>query len=153
MLLNLAHEAPRVEIDLLLFARRKSTWAGLVAAGLLVLSLASILRTRGMPASEPPRTGYDTIEGLAGAMFGRYILPFEAVSLLLLATTVAVIVLAKREGRARPSRSEPARGAVPAPRPAQLGGEADGGLGGELAANRASARRATTTTTTVGGSS
>jgi NADH:ubiquinone oxidoreductase subunit 6 (subunit J) len=30
-------------------------------------------------------------------MFGRYLLPFEAVSVLLLATAVAVVVLAKRD--------------------------------------------------------
>jgi NADH:ubiquinone oxidoreductase subunit 6 (subunit J) len=30
-------------------------------------------------------------------MFGRYLLPFEAISILLLATAVAVVVLAKRD--------------------------------------------------------
>ena len=39
----------------------------------------------------------DGIVDLAIALFGRYGLPFEAASLLLLATMVAVIVLAKRQ--------------------------------------------------------
>jgi len=143
MLLNLAHEATRVEIDLSLFARRKSAWAALVAAALLVLSLAAILKTDVGIASEPPRTGYDTIEALAGAMFGRYILPFEAVSLLLLATTVAVVVLAKRERGSRRPRSESGRAAAVI-RPPEPGGE----LASELRGARATARRETTS---VGG--
>jgi NADH-quinone oxidoreductase subunit J len=106
MLLNLAHEKTRVEIDLSLFTRRKSTWAGAIAAAILLLSLVSILEGRASPASEPPASGYDTIGGLAGALFGRFILPFEAVSLLLLATTVAVVVLAKRERGPRRDRSD-----------------------------------------------
>ena len=44
-----------------------------------------------------PEHGIDTINGLAGEMFGRYLLPFEAISILLLATAVAVVVLAKRD--------------------------------------------------------
>jgi NADH-quinone oxidoreductase subunit J len=141
MLLNLAHEATHVELDLSLFARRKSTWAALVAGALLVLSLASILKTDVGIASEPPPTGYDTIEALAGAMFGRYILPFEAVSLLLLATTVAVVVLAKRERGSRP-RSTSAR-ATQRIRPSE-----PPKLGGEIAESRGAARRETTS---VGG--
>ena len=112
MLLNLAHEAPRVELDRALFARRKSTLAAIVAGGLFVLALAAILELRGTPASEPPRAGYDAIDALAGALFGRFILPFEAVSLLLLATTVAVVVLAKRERGARRPLSGAARTAA-----------------------------------------
>jgi NADH-quinone oxidoreductase subunit J len=111
MLLNLAHEEPREVIDLGLFRRRKSVWAGIVVAGLLILTLAAVQTGSGRAAavSEPPLAGYDTIDALAGALFGRYILPFEAVSLLLLATTVAVVVLAKRErgpGRRHPSAAQ-----------------------------------------------
>jgi NADH:ubiquinone oxidoreductase subunit 6 (subunit J) len=41
--------------------------------------------------------GIDAPKALASWMFGRYVLPFEAVSVLLLATAVGVLVLAKRE--------------------------------------------------------
>jgi len=41
--------------------------------------------------------GLDALDGLAELLFSRYALAFEAASLLLLATMVAVLVLAKRE--------------------------------------------------------
>jgi NADH-quinone oxidoreductase subunit J len=127
MLLNLAHEKPRVEIDLKLFARRKSTLAGLIVAGFLMLTLVAIMKSQGALASEPPLAGYDTIDALAGAMFGRYILPFEAVSLLLLATTVAVVVLAKRErGPKRGSTVAVQRAAAPVPSAQPIAPETSG---------------------------
>ncbi len=41
--------------------------------------------------------GIDHLPALAELLFSRYMLPFEAASLLLLATMIAVIVLAKRQ--------------------------------------------------------
>jgi len=41
--------------------------------------------------------GIDELSSIADVLFSRYMLPFEASSLLLLATMVAVIALAKRE--------------------------------------------------------
>jgi NADH:ubiquinone oxidoreductase subunit 6 (subunit J) len=41
----------------------------------------------------------DDINQIAIALFGRYSLPFQAVSVLLLTTMVAVLVLAKRRTR------------------------------------------------------
>ena len=40
--------------------------------------------------------GVSSLSGLAELMFSTYLLPFEAASVLLLAATIAVIVLAKR---------------------------------------------------------
>ena len=46
---------------------------------------------------EVASSGVDDIKKIAEVLFSRYMLPFEAASLLLLATMVAVIVLAKRQ--------------------------------------------------------
>ena len=62
-----------------------------------------------LAATAVPEHGIDSVNGLAGEMFGRYLLPFEAVSLLLLATAVAVVVLAKRE-RGTTARNKPGGG-------------------------------------------
>jgi NADH:ubiquinone oxidoreductase subunit 6 (subunit J) len=51
-----------------------------------------------------PEDGIDRIPALAGEMFGRYLLPFEAISILLLATAVAVVVLAKRDRKDAPRK-------------------------------------------------
>ncbi len=65
------------------------------AAGMIgVLRGAEHLASSGAPL---PEGGLDPLEGLAQAMFTRYSLPFEAASVLLLATAVGVLVLAKRE--------------------------------------------------------
>jgi NADH:ubiquinone oxidoreductase subunit 6 (subunit J) len=44
-----------------------------------------------------PEGGLDPLQGMAEAMFGRFVLPFEAASVLLLATAVGVMALAKRQ--------------------------------------------------------
>ncbi len=59
------------------------------------------------PAPAAAEHGLDELAQLAPLLFGRYALPFEAASLLLLATMVAVIALAKRQrgGRESPERA------------------------------------------------
>jgi NADH:ubiquinone oxidoreductase subunit 6 (subunit J) len=54
-----------------------------------------------LPATriQVPEDGYDPASALAAEMFTRYTLPFEAASVLLLATAVGVLVLAKRQRR------------------------------------------------------
>jgi NADH-quinone oxidoreductase subunit J len=105
MLLNLAHEEPRLAIDLGLLERRNSFVAACIAAALLVALLVAAEQSGSAARVEPPPAGgYDAVGALAAALFGRYILPFEAVSLLLLATTVAVLVLARRERGPRRDR-------------------------------------------------
>jgi NADH-quinone oxidoreductase subunit J len=100
MLLNLADVGPLERIDLALFHQRKTVWTLAVAGALLGLSAFVAL---GAPpaaaASEAalPKGGIDGLQGLADEMFSRYLLPFELISVLLLATAVAVVVLAKRQ--------------------------------------------------------
>ena len=57
-------------------------------------------------AAEPgvEERGIDDLDAIADILFSRYILPFEAASILLLATMIAVIALAKRQrGHAAPA--------------------------------------------------
>jgi NADH-quinone oxidoreductase subunit J len=86
------------------YSAARSIPGGLVAAGLLaVVTLAVLASDLPAPAPEPGQVGIDSATGLASWMFGRYVLPFEAVSVLLLATAVGVLVLAKRQ---RPGMKE-----------------------------------------------
>lgn len=82
-----------------LFRSTRSRFAG-AAAGALALATVLVIQAskRRLPRVEAPdrEAGFDPIEPLAGALFGRYSLPFEAVSLVLLASMVAVLVLARR---------------------------------------------------------
>jgi len=106
MLLNLASLPALEDTGLALFARGRSGVTVVVAAALLCLGLAAVVgspATAAQTLADMPPDGIDAIkgtpgltEGMAGEMFGRYLLPFEAVSMLLLATAVAVVVLAKR---------------------------------------------------------
>jgi NADH-quinone oxidoreductase subunit J len=100
MLLNLADEKPLERIDRLLFHERKTLWTLLVAGALLGIGTFAALQVVPVLAGGEaalPSQGIDELQGLAQAMFSRYLLPFEAVSVLLLATAVAVVVLAKRK--------------------------------------------------------
>ncbi len=100
MLLNLADMKPLERIDLLLFHERKTVWTMLVAGSLLGIGAFVALQTMPVAAASGPalpEQGIDGLQGLAEAMFSRYLLPFEAISVLLLATAVAVVVLAKRK--------------------------------------------------------
>jgi len=100
MLLNLADLKPLERIDLVLFHDRKTVWAMLIAGSLLGIGAFVALQTAPVAAASAPALpehGIDGLQALADAMFSRYLLPFEAVSVLLLATAVAVLVLAKRK--------------------------------------------------------
>ena len=99
MLLNLADEKPLEKLDLELFHQRKTVWTLLVAGALL--GIGAFAAAQAVPAAaasgaELPH-GIDDLLGLADEMFSRYLLPFEVISVLLLATAVAVVVLAKRK--------------------------------------------------------
>lgn len=103
MLLNLGAPGTADKIDAKMFSRPNAALVVVIAVSLLVLGLMTVKKSGVVMAATPvPEQGIDSVNGLAGEMFGRYLLPFEAVSLLLLATAVAVVVLAKRErGAAR----------------------------------------------------
>lgn len=66
-----------------------------------VLGMLALLASADVPHTAPDPAmlaqGFDGLEPIAVALFSRYLLPFEAASLLLLATMVGVIVLAKRQ--------------------------------------------------------
>lgn len=104
MLLNLGTDemTDQVEQHIGKGARAK---AGIgVALAMLVLSLVAALSTR-FDGVDPglAENGNDPVPALAGEMFTRYSLPFEAASVLLLATAVGVMVLAKRHRSPRPA--------------------------------------------------
>lgn len=96
MLLNLGD--PEVQADEPLFHGRVTGGLGVALAVLAVLLLAS--RGTDLAPVEVylwPEGGLDPLQGMAEAMFGRFVLPFEAASVLLLATAVGVMALAKRQ--------------------------------------------------------
>jgi NADH-quinone oxidoreductase subunit J len=109
MLLNLGAPGTADKTDAKMFSRPNATLVVVVAGLLLVLGAVTVKQSGVVYAeSDVPERGIDSVNGLAGEMFGRYLLPFEAVSLLLLATAVAVVVLAKRERGG--ARNKPERG-------------------------------------------
>lgn len=104
MLLNLGDVRPHGPIDGALVAGRKTFAAVAVSGALLFLGIVTAVKSGTVRASNGALTqGVDDIDGMAGEMFSRYLLPFEAISLLLLATAVAVVVLAKRDPRTPPA--------------------------------------------------
>jgi NADH-quinone oxidoreductase subunit J len=81
----------------------------LIAVGMLAVSLTAIYAGERLAPPDPQllETGIDSVMGLADLVFGRFVLSFEAAGVLLLAATVAVMVLAKRQRRL--AGEEPAR--------------------------------------------
>ena len=111
MLLNLGDPDEAAMHEPVFHAGTRSLPGGLVAAGLLAVVAVAVLGSEfPAPATDLSASGIDSASGLASWMFGRYALPFEAVSVLLLATAVGVLVLAKRQ---RPDAGLPSGGASP----------------------------------------
>src|SRR5262249_23453835 len=97
MLLNLGFAGPLPKLDRGMFARRRSALAIAVTLAIFATSALAITATPESAApGNVPEHGLHTLHSLAHSRFGPYALPFEATSLLLLATAVAVVVLAKR---------------------------------------------------------
>ncbi len=94
MLLNLGDERRLSER-----LKLRSTIGIVFAAGLL-LELFVIIGIRGratIPATMHPQSeSLGTVEGVGKALFGRFVLPFEITSLLLLVAIVGAVLLAKR---------------------------------------------------------
>jgi len=65
-------------------------------AGLFLVILISLLLSA--PAWRVLPQGVETFLGLGRAIFKQYLLPFEVLSVLLLAALVGAVFLAKREG-------------------------------------------------------
>lgn len=117
MLLNLGDPEVAASEKAPLFHGTSRALAGLgVAAALGAAGLIAILRgASSLPVPkgglQAPEEALDPLQGLAAEMFTRYALPFEAASVLLLAATVGVMVLAKRNrpsNTAQPSEREEA---------------------------------------------
>jgi NADH-quinone oxidoreductase subunit J len=130
MLLNLGSPESQDPTDLAMFARPNALLMVVVAGALLFAGALAVREAGPLPAAGPaPEHGLDPIPALAGEMFGRYLLPFEAISVLLLATAVAVVVLAKRERRG--SSAAPTAGSPAGPTAGPAAGAAGaGGAGG-----------------------
>jgi len=116
MLLNLGTAAELERHAGLGLSRGRLALAALSAAllGLVGLFAADLGREPFHPNPSVAEHGLDELEPLAVVLFSRYALPFEAASLLLLATMVGVIVLAKRQRARRAALA----GAQAAPEPA-----------------------------------
>jgi NADH-quinone oxidoreductase subunit J len=104
MLLNLG-DAAELEKHAGLSLSGRRLFVGAASAALLALvGLAAADLGGGFSAENLAGQGaLDDLERIAALLFSRYVLPFEAASLLLLATMVAVIVLAKRQRARTPS--------------------------------------------------
>ena len=95
MLLNLGHDDEGSSLDYV--NKRKLPFAFGVSAALILLTFAGVVGQGEVHASGVELAHMSSLSDLASLMFGSFLLPFEAASLLLLAAAVAVIVLAKRE--------------------------------------------------------
>ena len=77
----------------------RSTIGVVFAAGLL-LELLVIVGVRSVgslpPSVLPMSESIGTVEGIGSALFGRFVLPFEITSLLLLVAIIGAVLLAKR---------------------------------------------------------
>ena len=71
--------------------------AGFVAIILLVVMGYAIYATDGMGEAELVEERVQTVAEVSDAIFSTYIVPFEAVSVLLLAALIGAIVLARRD--------------------------------------------------------
>ena len=97
MLLNLGFAGPLPKLDREMFVQRRSAIAIAVTVAIFAASAVAITaRPEPKVVGSVPEHGFDTAESLAQSLFGANALPFEATSLLLLATAVAVVMLAKR---------------------------------------------------------
>ena len=67
-----------------------------VLAGLFLIILVSLLLTSARWRVFPQ--GAESFLGLGRAIFNQYLLPFEVLSVLLLAALIGAVFLAKREG-------------------------------------------------------
>jgi len=102
-------------------SNRMGWTAGLICSALIIVSAGLLTRQEWSVTAARPADVAGQTRALGEALIGRYVVPFEVASLLLLAALVGAIVLAKAE-----------RGPEPAPPPlADLGGEAREPAGAE----------------------
>jgi len=110
MLLNLSGVGTHFELSAAPLGGPRAKLAAVIAAG---IGLAGLIAAQRAALAAPTNAAtevvaperLDDLHEIAAALFGRYSLPFQAASLMLLATMVAVIVLAKRRGHSRDEES------------------------------------------------
>jgi len=97
MLLNLGDLSQAQSFEPLFYPGKRLASAFAIALAMLGALLLAVLRTD-LPELDTAaaEAGIDGAVDIAAQMFTRYSLPFEAASVLLLATAVGVMVLAKR---------------------------------------------------------
>jgi NADH-quinone oxidoreductase subunit J len=96
MLLNLGEEArphPRVSMR---------TWIAVILGAGFLTEVVYAIASGGSPAKASALTAsaesLGTVESMGDALFGRFLVPFEITSLLLLVAMLGAVVLAKRKG-------------------------------------------------------
>lgn len=85
---------------------------GAVAGGVLAIQIVSAAWQGFSPAPQAAAPGFGTTAAVANVLFGPYLLPFEVVSVLLLAGIVGAVVLAKTKP---PTRGKTPRSEHPTP--------------------------------------
>ncbi len=120
MLLDLGNMGTKIEFAEQLFRSRGAKLATALAAGLGLIAVSAVHQSAKVldrtAVAPVPEQGYDRLQDIALALFSRHSLVFEATSLLLLATMVAVLGLAKRERGAKSSSAAQRAGTSPAVR-------------------------------------
>jgi NADH-quinone oxidoreductase subunit J len=91
MLLNLGDEKALTEK----FGYRK--YVAIALSGVVLLQILALISGGVTGHTGTAAAGFGTVEGLGESLFRRYLLQFEATSVLLLAALVGVIVLAKKK--------------------------------------------------------
>lgn len=92
--------AGRVEVA----PRRRVLVAGMVSAATAVVLLVTLLTTFGGESIDVGATPAGTAAEVGAALFSGWVLPFEALSVLLLAALIGAIALTR--GRRRPERED-----------------------------------------------
>ncbi|GAA4377959.1 NADH-quinone oxidoreductase subunit J [Actinomadura verrucosospora] len=101
-------------------------WAALAVAAATAAVLVTVTVMGFGGARMPLRAGGGSADELGGAVFRTWVLPFEVLSVLLLASLVGAIVLSRSDIRARPAaEAKPVRKPVGEP-DAKPGAEPDG---------------------------
>jgi NADH-quinone oxidoreductase subunit J len=107
MLLNLGDPEELKRSEGIALTGPRLAVAGGVTALLALIGILVVPRAGGLgELTAVDAAGYDDVQALATVLFSRYMLPFEAASLLLLATMIAVIALAKRQRPGPAGRGE-----------------------------------------------
>jgi NADH-quinone oxidoreductase subunit J len=106
MLLNVREEESKTDRQKYLQWLAAPLFLALLAEVFAAIRIVDTAPATGTLAAVPTTLG--TVESIANAMFTRYVLPFEAVSVLILMAIVGALLLAKRERKEDIERIEQA---------------------------------------------